>query len=279
MVNDTQSPDRPADTDELTRRLDIYERFDKVIHEQVERANDLLREAADLRAELAAQTETHQHTTVAELTKERERYRSLFAAMLDDVTELQGQAERLARRLSDALDEIEELLPAPGEQSSPITAERPSPEPELPEPPEDETPKRPAPPADDSVLIEPKSPSSPPEPKTDFLEEDEPAPVVDDTLLDVGGRKPASAQQSERCTLLIHGLNGTISARTLKRHLEHLPNTSLVEPHEFSSGIARFTVTAVPPFDFDDLSGWSAPGSFELLNQRSGLVEIRVGNQ
>jgi hypothetical protein len=123
MLNDAQaqpaSPSGDPEIDRLKERLAFYESFDQLIQSNVSQAGSLLREAIDLRESASASTDSARRQIETERNEDRERYRALFSAMLDEITTLQGQAERLARRLTDAIDKLESEL-GPGEEFPPL---------------------------------------------------------------------------------------------------------------------------------------------------------------
>lgn len=102
----------------LRERLEFYESFDRLIQDNISRAGELLREAANRKSE----SELALRTSTAEIEKrqleERMNYRRIFSALLDDVTTVQQNVERLARQVADALDDLEAVIPAQGELSS-----------------------------------------------------------------------------------------------------------------------------------------------------------------
>lgn len=265
---------RPVATSETDTKRDLHDQFDQVIEEQLARAAQLLREAAEIRTTLARQSASAEATASEALNEERQRTRTLLAAVLDDVTELQGQAERIARRLSDALDEIEELLPPPGEAEF-VSAQRNA-QPALPLPPEDDgTEEPPAPATDDTILIEPDESEPAPRQPVEPTSDDE-APIADDTQIDLVDSAAGALAQRSGLTLLVHGIEGAAPAIALKRHLETLPHVQSVEPRECTAGVARFVIRSEPPLTMDDLATWPVEGTVEPLHQRAGLLEARV---
>jgi HAMP domain-containing protein len=110
-----RSADRIDDIEQLRERLAFYESFDQLIHDNVTRASDLLKEAASRKS----QGELALRNTTAEFEKqqlsERINYRRIFALLLDEVSTVQQNVERLARQVSDALDDLEAVIPAAGE--------------------------------------------------------------------------------------------------------------------------------------------------------------------
>lgn len=107
----------------LKERLSFYESFDSLIQDNVSRAGELLRQAAEMRAgadqqvasvrqELEQSWQAERAEQEASRLAERQEYRALLSGLLDDVTTTQVQVERLARRVADALDELESTLPA-----------------------------------------------------------------------------------------------------------------------------------------------------------------------
>ncbi len=122
-MSDQPSREEPRDhapetysEDEVERmreRLAFFESFDQLIHENIARSGDLLRQAMDLREstgqELAAAKAEQEQTDLA-------HHRETLASILADITQLQGQVERLGRRVADSLEEVEANLP-PGERT------------------------------------------------------------------------------------------------------------------------------------------------------------------
>ena len=127
-MQDSSAPDQNAesaghsnnhagDLEQLRERLAFYESFDQLIHDNISRAGDLLREAAARKSEgdLAIRTTTAEFEQ-KQLT-ERMNYRRIFSGLLDEVTTVQQNVERLARQVSDALDDLEATIPAAGEDA------------------------------------------------------------------------------------------------------------------------------------------------------------------
>jgi hypothetical protein len=122
--------EEPDELSRLRERLAFYESFDRLIQDNIGRAGELLRQAMELRETASLEVAAARVEAERDRTADRVRYRSLFAATLDEVTALQGQAERLARRLADALDDVEAALPpgaTAGESAAVATSEPESP--------------------------------------------------------------------------------------------------------------------------------------------------------
>lgn len=98
----------------LKERLRFYESFDRLIHENVARSSELLREAIDLRER--TEMERAQAMAAAERTvaAERQTQRDLLSSLLQDLISLQQVTERLAQRVTDALEIVESQLEPPG---------------------------------------------------------------------------------------------------------------------------------------------------------------------
>jgi hypothetical protein len=107
--------EREADLTQLKERLAFYESFDQLIHDNISRAGELLREAASKRNE----TELALRNSTAEIERrqleDRIGYRKVFAGLLDQIQTVQQNVERLAREVSDTLDDLEAGIPAAGE--------------------------------------------------------------------------------------------------------------------------------------------------------------------
>jgi hypothetical protein len=99
------------DVAKLRERLAFYESFDTIIRDNVDRAGQLLREAASSRERADEALANAEAETEKRKVADKAAYRAIFSSLLDEVTTLQGQLERLARRVADALDEIEADLP------------------------------------------------------------------------------------------------------------------------------------------------------------------------
>jgi hypothetical protein len=113
------APENRADEiDQLRERLAFYESFDQLIHENISRAGDLLREAAAQKSqgELAIRSATAE--VEQRQLEERIGYRKIFSGLLDEITTVQQNVERLARQVSDALDDLEAVIPAAGESAA-----------------------------------------------------------------------------------------------------------------------------------------------------------------
>jgi hypothetical protein len=99
--------ERDAELVRLRERLAFYQSFDGLIHDNITRSGDLLRQAMQMRESAAAEIAAAKADAERQRTDDRDRYRQLFSGLLDEVTTVQVQAERLARRLTNALDQIE----------------------------------------------------------------------------------------------------------------------------------------------------------------------------
>jgi hypothetical protein len=113
---DTDAPENRADEiEQLRERLSFYESFDQLIHDNITRAGDLLREAAARKSEgdlaIRSATADFEQRQLAE----RVNYRRVFSGLLDEITIVQQNVERLARQVADALDDLEAVIPAAGE--------------------------------------------------------------------------------------------------------------------------------------------------------------------
>jgi hypothetical protein len=99
--------ERDAELIRLRERLAFYQSFDGLIQDNITRSGDLLRQAMQMRESASAEIAAVQAETERQRSEDRDRYRTLFSALLDEVTTVQVQAERLARRLTGALDQLE----------------------------------------------------------------------------------------------------------------------------------------------------------------------------
>ena len=124
---DADAPDnRAEEIEQLRERLSFYESFDQLIHDNITRAGDLLREAAARKSEgdlaLRSATADFEQRQLAE----RVNYRRVFSGLLDEITIVQQNVERLARQVADALDDLEAVIPAAGEAAGIESDEFPS---------------------------------------------------------------------------------------------------------------------------------------------------------
>lgn len=99
--------ERDAELLRLRERLAFYQSFDGLIHDNITRSGDLLRQAMQMRESAASEIAAAKADAERQRSDDRDRYRQLFSGLLDEVTTVQVQAERLARRLTNALDQIE----------------------------------------------------------------------------------------------------------------------------------------------------------------------------
>lgn len=99
--------ERDAELVRLRERLAFYQSFDGLIQDNITRSGDLLRQAMQMRESAASEIASAKADSERQRTDDRDRYRQLFSALLDEVTTVQVQAERLARRLTNALEQIE----------------------------------------------------------------------------------------------------------------------------------------------------------------------------
>jgi hypothetical protein len=316
MTDETsgESPRGPAPEqnllDELERlreRVAFYESFDQLIHENIARSGDLLRQSMELRENATRE--------LAEAKAEAERfdnsrYQATLSDLLAEVTTLQSNVERLGRRVSDAIEELESEL-SPGEEFSPpprlpggetIKADFLSTPPEYitfttPEEraaatssePEDrqsvpevelsspelfepvETPSEPEP----GVVHPDVSSTSGPEISGEIAASAEAmasAPPV--TEPELPAAEEGGAQQS--MTLLVHGVPRAATALSLQRYLAQLGQVEAVEPREYAGGVLRLHVAVREPVSVDDLRGWKEGAGFEPVHTRHDLIEVRL---
>jgi hypothetical protein len=287
------SPDQSI-SDELERlreRVAFYESFDQLIHENIARSGDLLRQAMDLRetaarelAEAKAEAERFDNT----------RYRETLSDLLDEVTTLQGHVERLGRRVADAIDEFESGLP-PGEQSSPplrlpgggdIHADFLDSPPEFVEfatPEERAAVAASEPPSEAPVAAEPS-----PEAESTWLQP-ESAPASAGTgapSATAAEDQPPEAEppavepepkvHEQSMTMLVHGVPRAATALSLQRYLAQLGQVEAVEPREYAGGVLRLHVAVREPVSVDDLRGWKEGAGFEPVHARHDLIEVRL---
>jgi hypothetical protein len=295
------APDRTI-SDELERlreRVAFYESFDQLIHENIARSGDLLRQAMDLRetagrelAEAKAEAERFDNT----------RYRETLSDLLDEVTTLQGHTERLGRRVADAIEEFEAELP-PGERSVPpprlpggeaIHADFLDSPPEYIDftTPEERAVIAPEPdwiaeaPVDEEEVEAPIAVEPQPEvgfshpdfgtvPETEITGElssaDFETPSNKDDQLTADPEVP---QQS--MTMLVHGVPRAATALSLQRYLAQLGHVEAVEPREYAGGVLRLHVAVRVPVSIDDLRGWKEGAGFEPVHARQDLIEVRL---
>jgi hypothetical protein len=298
------TPDQSI-SDELERlreRVAFYESFDQLIHENIARSGDLLRQAMDLRetagrelAEAKVEAERFDNT----------RYRETLSDLLDEVTTLQGHVERLGRRVADAIDEFESGLP-PGEQSSPplrlpgggdihaefldsppefvefatpeerasVAASEPRSVSEAPasEPPS-ETPVAPKPPPEatsTSLQPEPAPASAAAGGPSATATEDQPTGVEPPSI------EPEPKVHEQSMTMLVHGVPRAATALSLQRYLAQLGQVEAVEPREYAGGVLRLHVAVREPVSVDDLRGWKEGAGFEPVHARHDLIEVRL---
>ncbi len=98
----------------VEERLRFYESFDRLIQENIARSGELMREAVDLRERSQAEFARQRAEAEERAAQERERQRSLFSGLLDELGAVQHATERLARRVTEALESVEAELPAGG---------------------------------------------------------------------------------------------------------------------------------------------------------------------
>jgi hypothetical protein len=110
------APEHRADEiEQLRERLSFYESFDQLIHDNITRAGDLLREAAARKSEGDLAIRSANADFEQRQLAERVNYRRVFSGLLDEITIVQQNVERLARQVADALDDLEAVIPAAGE--------------------------------------------------------------------------------------------------------------------------------------------------------------------
>jgi hypothetical protein len=296
------TPDQSI-SDELERmreRVAFYESFDQLIHENIARSGDLLRQAMDLRE--TAGRELEEAKAEAERF-DNSRYRETLSDLLDEVTTLQGHVERLGRRVADAIDEFESGLP-PGEQTSPplrlpgggdIHADFLDSPPEFvefatpeersavaaSEPRSDFEAPASEPPSETPVAAEP-----PPEAESTWLQPEPALASAGAPSASAAGDQPTGVEppavepepkvQEQSMTMLVHGVPRAATALSLQRYLAQLGQVEAVEPREFAGGVLRLHVAVREPVSVDDLRGWKEGAGFEPVHARHDLIEVRL---
>lgn len=243
MTSSQRKRSAESELDDLRERLAFYEQFDELIRQNIATSSALLKEAS-------ARFD-------GDISAERQRYRALLSAILDDVTALQGQSERLARRVSDALEELEANLPAPGETTG--------------------------------LVMSPLTAGPPPETEAAIRESAGATPTANHhsatareslTTASIAADPPhtRSSEQNVRAstTLLVHGMPRASAALDLKGHIESLPFVISVEPREFAAGLLRLQVDGVRPLTLGDLAGWTMADRIELDRASDSLLEVRL---
>lgn len=295
---------------ELRARLAMYESYDQIIQENVARSSQLLQQMAAFQQitgsslPVIGEPVTDQHAS---------RYRSLFAALLDEITELQVSAERVARRVQDALDELESGA-APGGTLVPLHPEpvrvphvqSAIPQPAVPIPTPAQTP---AVTVDDTVLAE-AQPLPTGDSETvwigdfDQVNDDivhgrqihQNAETFKTTIADLealgepwSAPEPVSRQPvkttsrpepiavstgPQTTTVIVQGVHQTTRAVALKKFLEVKPGVQSVDPREFAEGVLRLVVTADRALSVADVEGWQPGADASVLHSAPGIIEI-----
>jgi hypothetical protein len=286
----------------LRERVAFYESFDQLIHENIARSGDLLRQAMDLRE--TAGRELEEAKAEAERF-DNTRYRETLSDLLDEVTTLQGHVERLGRRVADAIDEFEAGLPS-GEQSTPplrlpggdaIHADFLDSPPEFIEfaTPEERAAVAASGPTSvaEATGDGPKAESpvvSEPQPETERIPVDlesasksESASALSasatealptETEVEPSATEPEVHEQS--MIMLVHGVPRAATALSLQRYLAQLGQVAAVEPREYAGGVLRLHVAVRDPVSVDDLRGWKEGAGFEPVHARHDLIEVRL---
>jgi hypothetical protein len=305
----------PYSQDEVERmreRLAFFESFDQLIHENIARSGDLLRQAMDLREsagqELAAARAEQEQTDLS-------LHRETLASILADITQLQGQVERLGRRVADSLEDVEANLP-PGERTE-LPPRLPGSESFsslfLDAPPEYiafTTPEERAaaimsepPPTSTETVEAPSETVAAQEARLDEVNEIEPPSLESILGADISGELSASSQKvqppplveepapqveelpaepaepvvtSQSLTLLVHGVPRAATALSLQRYLSQLGQVEAVEPREYAEGVLRLHVAVREPVSITDLRGWKEGAGFEPVHARDDLIEVRL---
>jgi hypothetical protein len=125
-ANTDAADDRTDEIGQLRERLAFYESFDQLIHDNITRAGDLLREAAARKSEGDLAIRSANADFEQRQLAERVNYRRIFSGLLDEITIVQQNVERLARQVADALDDLEAVIPAAGEPAGIESDEFPS---------------------------------------------------------------------------------------------------------------------------------------------------------
>lgn len=302
------SEESRAEIDRLKERLAFFESFDQVIHDNIARSGDLLRQALELRETAGREMQ------MAKAEQERTdlaRYRATLAALLEDVTSVQGQVERLGRRLSDAIEEAEAKLPPdepvdtpqhlPGVES--IAAQFLESPPEYiafatpeersatmaPEPEQVATPTETAEPPSATVAAQ-EAPLDEAEVMTvspfdqqasgeitvepTAPPQESQAPVL--TEAEELRPEPEPAVETHSLTILVHGVPRAATALSLQRYLSQLAQVDAVEPREYAEGVLRLYVVVRQPVSINDLRGWNEGAGFETVHAGDDLIEVRL---
>jgi hypothetical protein len=278
---------RDRELDLARERLSFYESFDRLIQDNISRSGDLLRQAIALRENASREIEESHAAAEARVVAERERNRAVFAALLDELTQLQQQADRLARRVGDALATID--TPSGVDAAAPQAAIEPAP----PAPPVEEAAALPeeesvAPPIEEVVppsmavedTVVPEEPAAPPTPAEAEIDaavaaelEAVPAEVVPPP--DASPGEPAEAAPHSM-TVLVHGVPKATMALSLQRHLAGLSHVESVEAREYAEGILRLQVTVREPLAVDDLRAWEGGAGIEPVHVLQDVIEVRL---
>jgi hypothetical protein len=302
-ASDNQSVD---EIERLKERVAFYESFDQLIHENIARSGDLLRQAMDLREtagrELAAAKAEQERSDL-------NHYRTTLTSILNDISTLQGQVERLGRRVTEAIEETEAGLPS-GERTAPpmrlpgsenISASF------LDTPPEYvafTTPEERAAvassesqeqAAETQTVEKPSETVAAQEVHLDAEREElhptfesmgegeisgELAAASEEVQAPVSVDEPTFPPEPEVTTqsliLLVHGVPRAATALSLQRYLAQLGQVETVEPREYAEGVLRLHVAIREPVSIEDLRGWKEGAGFEPVHARNDLIEVRL---
>jgi hypothetical protein len=288
-----QAQSLPDELERLKERVAFYESFDQLIHENIARSGDLLRQAMDLRE--TANRELEEVKAEADRV-DSTRYRETLSDLLGEVTMLQSHVERLGRRVADAIEELEANLPS-GERAAPlprlpggeaIKADFLSTPPEYvqfttPEEQAAVTPSEPPSaaevPRNEPSVAAPVTPA--PQPEPDVLQSNALA-----TAEAVAGVEQESAETEQpfaeaesaahSMTILMHGVPRAATALSLQRYLAQLSQVETVEPREYAGGVLRLQIMVREPVSIDDLRGWQEGAGFEPVHAHQDLIEVRL---
>lgn len=229
--------------DRARERLAFYESFDRIIGENIRRSGELMVETVALREEaqaLAAQSARDHAGFEATREADRQRYREIVRAALDEAAGVQPVIDGLIRHLEAALAQLDAMstdTPEPAAAAVPV---------------------------EDSAGDEaaPATPAIEPTPET--------APTTPESAQG----PPAEPAGPRTIQVLAHRVPNAKTAVALQAMLRDLDGIESVEAREFANGELRLAISATVPLPADILAAWLSANDGELTGTTDSVTEV-----
>jgi len=249
-----EQPDRGREPEvaELRRRLAFYEEFDRIIQENVARAGDLLRLAAERQAEADRAVVAARH----ELEAETRRHRAVLTQLLAELHTLRASLDAVESRLTTSLG-MDGDADGPGDGRPASFREAVLAPQSAPEDSASGAADRGGAAVAADATASVANPRVPPPPPSKY-------PGRDDGVTAPPGQ-----------AVVIHGVADVSRARSLVEHLRGREGITRVDPREFAGGVLRLAVEGERPIRAEDIQGWES-GSIEVAEDARHTLVLRL---